>query len=176
MHKNVHLKCFDQFFHLLSYKSLMLTTEKELCTVYLFLNGSLSSKWRCVLSAVKLCKCIGVFLQFLFICVHALRSCGEWSPCWYAYPYANRPTREFFMCCFLRCSDDTFPLSGPFVGSAVLQRRGGAQGSVEQMPSCHGTKKPSVTLSSPLPPAFIGCASKWRSAYEKGPPSLCHAN
>lgn len=45
---------------------------------------------------------------------------------------------------------------------------GAEEGSVGQMPSCHGTKNPSVSLSA-LPSAFIGRASKWRSAYEKGP-------
>lgn len=42
----------------------------------------------------------------------------------------------------------------PFVGEERrgegVEARRGVEGNVEQMPSCQGTKEPSITLSSPL--------------------------
>lgn len=105
-------------------------------------------QYACIFFPYKsVCICIRICV-FICVCVRSLslRSCVRWILYWYAYP--SGCFFFFFISCFLRCSDDTFPFNWPIVGASMY--RGGEEGSVEQMPSCQRTKNPSVTLSSPL--------------------------
>lgn len=104
----------------------------------------------------------------------ALEFCNDMRIC-----MQGGPERLFFvmfllfMFCFLRCSDDTFPPRLPLCGSLLIaeeSRRGEQRGADAFLSGGQRTPpSPSLLLSSVLPPAFIGRASKWSSAYEKDP-------
>ena len=110
-----------------------------------------------------MCACVCVC-----VCVHMC------TICFGMHTRTADPSGSFSTFCSLRCSDDTF-LSRPqahcgSLGVAEERRRGGQRGADAFL---SGDKEPlrHPLFSSPRrsPPAFIGRASKWRSAYEKGP-------